>query len=72
MPGIEARSRGRTVEIKARLAIAPELAENDGNGCFVRREVVPNSSRIKIMHYVTDSNPIPITALAFDLPDTVR
>jgi hypothetical protein len=33
---------------------------------------VPNSSRIKVMHYVTDSNPIPIAALAFDLPDTVR
>ncbi len=72
MPYIKARSGGRPVEIQAWLAIAPYLAENNGNGCFARRDVVPNLSRIEIVHYVTDSDPVPIATLAFDLPNPVR
>ena len=72
MPRIEARFRRRTVEIEAGLGIAPNLFKNDGHGCFARRDVVPDFSMIKIVHDVADGNPIPIAAVALDLPNPAR
>jgi hypothetical protein len=72
MACVEARSRRRTVEIEAGLGKAPNLFKNDGNGCFTRRDVVPDFSMIKMVHDVANGDPIPTAAVAFDLPNPAR
>ena len=71
MPCVEAKSRNWTVEIEARLAKPPGLIKEDGNICFMRGKVVPDSSRVKIEHYVPDSNSIPLATVTFNSSDPV-